>query len=81
MFQIFRQITDRILVKVLLLVGARVDAEVEIELSDARAELLQQAETLERSGVEGCDEIASRLRSRRFRWGWKRTDRARRHWK
>lgn len=64
MFRIFRQITDRIVVKVLLLAGARVDAEVEMELSDARAELLAHADELERSGVEGCDELASRLRSR-----------------
>ena len=69
MFRIFRQITDRIVVKVLLLVGARVDAEVEMELSDARAELLAQADALERSGVEGCEDLASRLRSRAISLG------------
>ena len=65
MLWLFRKVFERIQAKLLLTAAAKVDAEMDIELSYCRAELLRVAEELGRDAGSRSEIVVDSLRRRR----------------
>lgn len=61
---LFRRIIERILLKLMSLVGSQWEAMADMHFSDARAEMLRKASRLEAEDVPGLESVAADLRAR-----------------
>ena len=66
---IFRRIIDRLLVRSTVQVASEVEAEMNLELSEARAMLLRRAHELEQENLPGLEQVAATLRLQAARMG------------
>jgi hypothetical protein len=64
MLWLFRKILDRLLARSVLQVASELEAEIQLELTDVRAELLRKAHDFEQERIVGFDELAAGLRAR-----------------
>jgi hypothetical protein len=64
MLWLFRKILDRLLARSVLQVASELEAEIQLELTDVRAELLRKADDFEREQIVGFEELAAGLRAR-----------------
>ncbi len=62
MIRLFRRIVDRLLVQLMMLLSAKMGLGSASELTESEADLLRQAEELEKEDVQGLKELAGRLR-------------------
>ena len=70
---LFRRFFDRLTARLVVLVSARLDGQMDIELSECRAEMLRAADEYERDSFTGSKDVAARLRERAERLGEERT--------
>ena len=61
---LFRRIIERILLKLMSLVGFQWEAMADMHFSEARAEMLRKASRLEAEDVPGLESVAAELRMR-----------------
>lgn len=66
---IFRKIIDRLLVRSTVQVASQVEAEMNLELSEARVMLLRRAHELEQENLPGLEHVAASLRLQAARMG------------
>jgi len=66
---IFRKIIDRLLVRSTIQVASEVEAEMNLELGEARAMLLRRAHELEQENLPGLEQVAASLRLQAARMG------------
>lgn len=66
---IFRKIIDRLLVRSTVQVASQVEAEMNLELGEARAMLLRRAHELEQENLPGMEQVAASLRLQAARMG------------
>lgn len=60
---IFQRIIERLVLKLISMMGSEWDARVELHLSETRAELLRRAKQFESEETLGLDEVAASLRA------------------
>lgn len=66
---IFRRIIDRLLVRSTVQVASQVEAEMNLELGEARAMLLRRVHELEQENLPGLEQVAATLRLQAARMG------------
>ena len=64
MIWLFRRIVDRLLAQLMMLLSAKMGLASASELAESEADLLRQANDLEKEDVPGLKELAGRLRMR-----------------
>lgn len=69
MHWIFRKIIDRLLVRSTVQVASQLEAEMNLELGEARAMLLRRAHELEQENLPGLEQVAASLRLQAARMG------------